>query len=105
MTVIFTGLTFKDVENREDTTGIEEVCYLCKRKEEEDSLTLQREEDGEFEMVFRPIELQTFAMTVPSDSIMGTDDVEEVEVMFPLCKECQILLGINSLADEEGEEI
>jgi len=70
-------------------------CYLCKRKENEDSLLLQGNEDSEFEMVFRPIEIDAFVM----------ESDEEVEMLFPLCKECQILLGLNSAEEEMDEEV
>jgi len=90
MQILFTGLTFKDVENRENETDVEGICYLCKRRGGEDSLTLQGEETSEYEMIFRPIELDTFAM----------GDEKEAELLFSLCKECQILLGLNSSEDE-----
>ena len=89
--IIATGLTVTQLRDREKTNelikemGIEcpEVsqCYLCKRKENEESVLV---EQGEDTVYYPAIELNLHTIEIREGVKMG----------FRLCSECEFLLNV-----------
>ena len=99
MRVLLTGLTRKDLEHLQNTREMGRACYLCKRREGEESVVLEAEEaDAAPKLAFRSVEIDTLTW------VMATEDDEEVEVAVPVCAECQVVLGMDAFdeAEEDG---
>jgi len=97
MRVLLTGLTRKDLEHFQNTREMGKACYLCKRREGEESVVLEEEADIAPKLSFRPVEIDTLTW------VMTAEDEEEIEVAVPVCAECQIVLGLDAFDDNKEE--
>lgn len=98
MRLLMTGLSRSDLARDGDTEGVGRACYLCKRREGEESVVLEGEADGAPRLAFRPVEIDELTWA------MESEEGEEVELVFPVCAECQVLLGLEPFGEEGPEE-
>ena len=95
MRILLTGLTREGLESVQDRGELGRSCYLCKRREGEESVVLSGEEGSEPELSFQPVEIDRLTWMMESE--------EAFEVVVPICTECQVILGLASDEDEEME--
>ena len=70
------------------------MCYLCKREDGAESFLLQGE----------PENLQSRYQTLKVNNVpfvMHSGELEDVEITFPLCQECELMLQISPLGSAE----
>ena len=95
MRILLTGLTREGLESVQDRGKLGRSCYLCKRREGEESVVLSGEEDSEPELAFQPVEIDRLTWMMESE--------EAFEVVVSICTECQVILGLASDEDEDEE--
>ena len=95
MRIVFTGLTEDDVEQVDvDGAGSGRVCYLCKREDGSESFLLQGEPDN-LESRYQTLQVNNVPFS------MHLEKQGDVEITFPLCQECELMIKISPLGNVE----